>query len=180
MQQPQRLPLAGPVDGPLPGLPLCPIWRAGGSGHTGWCLPEAPPPRQPAPSVEPSQGNNSRFLKIQASSFTLWKFLGWFYTEINKLDWFLNIDELYKKGVCHLFLLRKLRSLDICSRLTAVNLPFKNWAFLTWKDIKENGLNYMKQNTCIPKSNCLHPTIKSRLLHMWYVTLCSWYIGCMD
>ena len=35
----------------------------------------------------------------------------------NKLDWSLNTDTLYKKGQSHLFFLRKLRSLNICSKM---------------------------------------------------------------
>lgn len=35
----------------------------------------------------------------------------------NKLDWSLNTDALYKKGHSRLFFLRKLRSLDICSKM---------------------------------------------------------------
>lgn len=45
----------------------------------------------------------SQAKEIQASFFTLWKFLGWFYTEINKLDWSLLIDELYKRSVSPVF-----------------------------------------------------------------------------
>ena len=35
----------------------------------------------------------------------------------NKLDWSDNTDALYKKGQSRLFLLRRLRSSDVCSRL---------------------------------------------------------------
>lgn len=46
---------------------------------------------------------------------TKYKYLGLYLD--NKLDWSLDTDKLYKKGKNHLFLLRKLRSLDISSKL---------------------------------------------------------------
>lgn len=111
----------------------------------------------------------SQAKEIQASFFTLCKFLGWFYTEINKLDWSLLIDELYKKGVCHLFLLRKLRSLDICSRLLQSIFPLKTGPHVYPRAIASIPPSNHDCYTC-DTSHCAHG-------HMVTTDCC---IGCMD
>lgn len=85
---------------------------------------------------------------------TKYKYLGLYLD--NKLDWSLDTDKLYKRGKNHLFLLRKLRSLDISSKLLQVFcqpvvtsvLFYAAWRGRSEKACKETGQTSEKSWLC--------------------------------